>query len=905
MLSIRILLFLISFFGYCFIAKRRLKLPIEITPFLTMASVISSLYCFCYLSSLSFNGFGIPTGFHPETQSNHLFLLYGAQAIYYLGFVLFAWWLWETRKDRRELFSVCSNPTIVLFSTLAIFSVFFLRNEICVHWDEFSHWSIVIKELAYYHGFAGKDSGLLFPSYPPGSALFIYYFTRFVGFSEGNFYASQFLILISAVLPAMRGCRWKNIPGIVAILAVVAAMIYCYFLYVKTLYVDSLIGIWFPATIACYAVLSSPMDREERPFARFYALIPCLFGLTVIKHVGYQFSLLIIAIVISSEFFGLLKAFGIRRFFAECKKKIGETPRKKLLGAFLVGLLLVGAPFIANRSWTYRLNCLGIEQLFQLKGHSEAIGKSLKTMNDGMPFYQWPLAAMSESKRVRLRAAAETAFSSDNVEIASRFYSRVLDTERWYLIASFISGFLLIIPAIKSKRGPFQLAFALIFPLTFVFYAVGLLLTYMYCFGTSFEGLRLDSYERYMGTFIVAWAASVFFLAGLYARESRISSEKEKLSDRDPAEAARHRQQNIFSRLLLPAIRRNCSNIAWLLFWGAALYAIYYFPWTKCRVDFAFDSLKYKRATIQEIAKESMPYLKEENCRNTRLLFIWQNTTGLEFYTARYDFHPYALSSERNWSLGKTYFEGDLWTVEIPPHEFGSYLTKHGFTHIVLGHADQQFWELYERFFEKGERWKNCILYKIVPDADLGVKFVALFEKPQPAVAWNSMAAISEAVRKYAKSGWSSIEPAGAWIGDRPVDIAFSLPETVSGDCKLSLKAQGAVAPAPFIHKIAVSAEGEPLGEIEISAESDYDVVLPSKLFKGGKRDVTISLTPLNAEKFPEEKRPWYMPCRRVLISGFRVMKIAAPQSSDILPGHDQGAVSPLADPSNTGAIKQ
>jgi hypothetical protein len=60
MRAIAVLLFIISFLGYCLFANRRLRLPLEMTPFFSASAIISSLYAFGCLGSLSFNRFGIP-----------------------------------------------------------------------------------------------------------------------------------------------------------------------------------------------------------------------------------------------------------------------------------------------------------------------------------------------------------------------------------------------------------------------------------------------------------------------------------------------------------------------------------------------------------------------------------------------------------------------------------------------------------------------------------------------------------------------------------------------------------------------------------------------------------------------------------------------------------------------------
>ena len=101
----------------------------------------------------------------------------------------------------------------------AVFLVFFIRGEIhlpegslcgfcfvlgtmafallslnlkMIHYDNFSHWALIVKYLLSADRFPGADSILIpFRDYPPGSSLFIYYVCRFAGHSQGMMILAQ------------------------------------------------------------------------------------------------------------------------------------------------------------------------------------------------------------------------------------------------------------------------------------------------------------------------------------------------------------------------------------------------------------------------------------------------------------------------------------------------------------------------------------------------------------------------------------------------------------------------------------------------------------------------------------------------------------------------------------------
>ena len=55
-----------------------------------------------------------------------------------------------------------------------------------MHYDNFSHWAVVVKNMLITHRFPDAYSAMIdFKSYPLGSSSFLYYFCSVVGSEEG------------------------------------------------------------------------------------------------------------------------------------------------------------------------------------------------------------------------------------------------------------------------------------------------------------------------------------------------------------------------------------------------------------------------------------------------------------------------------------------------------------------------------------------------------------------------------------------------------------------------------------------------------------------------------------------------------------------------------------------------
>lgn len=83
-----------------------------------------------------------------------------------------------------------------------------LWNSPLVHYDNFSHWAVMVKFMTFTGHLPGAADKLIsFTSYPPATALFITQFVHWTGFSDGTMLVAQFGLIWAAAYAIFAGLR--------------------------------------------------------------------------------------------------------------------------------------------------------------------------------------------------------------------------------------------------------------------------------------------------------------------------------------------------------------------------------------------------------------------------------------------------------------------------------------------------------------------------------------------------------------------------------------------------------------------------------------------------------------------------------------------------------------------------
>lgn len=135
----------------------------------------------------------------------------GIQLITYLGIVLAILWfiLSITRKSQLKFEGIHLFDFWMIGLGIATGNV--LWNSPLVHYDNFSHWAVMVKFMTFTGHLPGAADKLIsFTSYPPATALFITQFVHWVGFSDGSMLVAQFILIWGAAYSIFAGLRDRS-----------------------------------------------------------------------------------------------------------------------------------------------------------------------------------------------------------------------------------------------------------------------------------------------------------------------------------------------------------------------------------------------------------------------------------------------------------------------------------------------------------------------------------------------------------------------------------------------------------------------------------------------------------------------------------------------------------------------
>ena len=269
---LRLAAFLLSTAGY--VAAARVYL--NITPKASYIFSFSSLALLMYFAGLA----GI--------------LPYAAYTFFGGGIALLA--LLAMQKKLTLAYNLSSinaiNIAFVIGCTAFIAS---LINTRFIHYDNFSHWAVVVKNMLVTDRIPDAASAIIdFKSYPLGSSSFLYYVCRIVGNGEGVMLVGQAMLLF-ACFYAMFGVIRDHKRFLLAAVMGLGCSLLAYFnisIRINNLLVDFLL----PAL--SLAAIGAIISERKSCFHACLASLPILGLLTIVKSTGIVFALLAYIVLI-------------------------------------------------------------------------------------------------------------------------------------------------------------------------------------------------------------------------------------------------------------------------------------------------------------------------------------------------------------------------------------------------------------------------------------------------------------------------------------------------------------------------------------------------------------------------------------------------------------------------------
>ena len=263
MLYLRMLLFFLSFIGIYLFIKKIIKIDEKIVLPISIISITLCLYVFSIFSILKI----------------------GYYLCFICGLLFLFYFIFKKEIDYKKIINV---NNILLF-LLLIYIIFITRKLHYFHYDNYTHWSLIIR-LILENGNLPKTLDVLsFPLYPPGTALFVSFFSFICNNSnDGIFIIAQNIIILSFIKGIINLLKTNNVNLKRILFALIYFFMQAYVVAFNDLLVDNLIILVSVFIVLC--ILNYKDDIKKL----FLPLLLSIIYLYLVKNVGFVLSFLFI-----------------------------------------------------------------------------------------------------------------------------------------------------------------------------------------------------------------------------------------------------------------------------------------------------------------------------------------------------------------------------------------------------------------------------------------------------------------------------------------------------------------------------------------------------------------------------------------------------------------------------------
>lgn len=429
---IRFILVVLSLLGYSIFFSKKLKINAFVSPIFSL-SIITLITYFCGLLKI---------------------LRFSSIIIFSIGLILLLMSLVKIKFIELRSIKIINSLNFILISGFIILTMSLINLKL-VHYDNFSHWAIVVKEMVIKDSFPTATSKLIsFKNYPLGTSSWIYYVCKIAGLNDGVMLAAQGTIIYTSLLSLFCVIRDKKRLLLSSIIFVSIGLMAVFNISIRldNLLVDfvlSLVGISVIAIIFCY---KNDLNKC------YIVTTPILSMLLLIKNNAAFFMLLCVVYL----FYVVLRS---------------KSKTNNIIKAFICILITMGVFF----SWSYHTK-------------SEFKGIDLKfDISQG--------TKESDSKKSK----------SEIIVIVKEFKKQIFTTKNIFTVGFTVTNIftiLIYIAGIKLTNKKWNLLKVLInMDIAFILYYVGILLMYIFMMPMD-EAVYLAGFERYTSSIM-------FFLLGV------------------------------------------------------------------------------------------------------------------------------------------------------------------------------------------------------------------------------------------------------------------------------------------------------------------------------------------------------------------------------------------------------
>jgi hypothetical protein len=527
------------------------------------------------------------------------------------------------------------------------------------NWDEFSHWGTVIKTMYHANSFHFSAQGihLYFQDYPPGTALFSYFFLRATGYSEQVIYFAHSLILIAGCLPII-GIAINTSPlrGGLAVIA-------CYLLVIalgqgwSTVLIDQILAVLFAGALGSYWLL-----RDSSWTARL-TIIPTLCFLALAKQSGGAFVQLLAALISLDQLYlsGLLRG----RFSA--------------LGSWAIRVLPIWIiPQLVIMSWKWHVNRNGLIKSYEsmgLRSSLSQLASCCRTDREVTVISNFFQKIVGTPEPVR--TDPQGFVSAVSSQILRADVPKLLWHAGWQAHGKIILVLVLLLAAgillhNKETRSRLLLLSCGLFA-GCVAYFSSLLIYYLYAF-SDYEGRNVASMDRYLHTFELGTALFAFAIllsvpAVTYIRKAFIGA---------------------LAVVLVLGCRTPAART--YLYNGA-------------------PRMPSARVELQQFLK---PFVANTP-PNTSAYLIWQSTNlnelGLQFWIMHHEIRPRNTNS-KCFSVGVPNYDGDTTSCNLSEEALANEFNN--FHYVVVGNGLSSLRQQYPGLFGFVPETQNAGFFEVV-----------------------------------------------------------------------------------------------------------------------------------------------------------------------------------------------
>jgi len=545
------------------------------------------------------------------------------------------------KKQIKALIGRFFTPAFFIFAALAAAIAIVSYRRLITGWDEYSHWAYIVKAMARLNDFGTNPlAHALYFDYPPAMPLFQYFTIVLHGsFEEWLLYAVYLLAASSLFLPFLKHLTFKSILFNVLVCGFIVFIPTLFFMdYYVNLQIDKFLGLMFGFSMAILFLYTG----TKNPLSRLTVLLS-IFILVLLKPSGSLFA----AFVLISFLFDVLHTSGFDALPGESSGVLRREKRRWSVAS-------IGVFIFAVASW----GCC-----VKLSNPTEMLG----------------ISSMSNTFHGISGESGEIirAFLARMVEQIERFgFLKISDVT---LLAAFFALLLLIALLYRGKdRTTFggRTAILIAVAVDTLIYFGFVLLSYLTVFST-FDALRLASYDRYIGTILLSLIFIVFVaVLPLYFQ-----------------------------------LRSKKAKIAVLL---ASFFILAPFAYKRAP-NLMLD--KQNAVAEHEQYSSTTDTLKQEiGSLDASVYFIAQNTNGYEWLAFRYFMYP--IHTYGYWSLGQPYSQEDVYTVSLDLYEWKQILEE-SYDYLYIYQCDEAFIEHYGGAFQRRDEIGSNRLYRFDPETKL------------------------------------------------------------------------------------------------------------------------------------------------------------------------------------------